>query len=283
MHPGHIVAAAAKLSHAGMLRAGQGHPVHEPTVSGGPIGAPGGEKEHAAVLVGPLCAFLAADEPVAAALLARMDEYAQRRSGRPRPTTAAAAAASGAVTSAAYYGGDAMLASPSMAGGPMPSTPFAQAAGIMHTMPGMGGYPPTALPGPYAHPPTIPGSSASASYVPGTPLASLGTPLAAQGGMYGPSAGMLALPTPTSAGLTGGPAPTPMTASVGDFLRGHASPQEKENVLALLATLQDLQRRLGIAPAAPQGPRGAPLAEGSDSLVLDLGPRLHVGIRFYVS
>jgi hypothetical protein len=84
-----------------------------------------------------------------------------------------------------------------------------------------------------------------------------------------------------AAGLTSH-APTPVPHSVGEFLRTAATPGERDNLMLLLQALAETQSRLGV----PQPPPGSAAAlsggDGTDSLVLHLGPKLRAGIRFFV-
>jgi len=242
---GRVKAAATALHRAGGLLA----PAAAASPAGGRVAAvdASGEKEHAAVLVTPLAAFLTCDEATSSALLMRMDAFAQKRSGRARP--------------------------------PMPPTVPGAGASMMTMMGAPGG----GYDGGYG------GGDAAGALPPAfhTPHVALPSPMAmaSPGGMAA-GAGMMSMLSVGASPPAAVPAATPMTASVGDFMRSHATPQEKEHLLALLATLQDFQRRTGVPQVAlaggARGPGGA-LADGSDSLVISLGPRLQVGVRFYVS
>jgi len=80
-------------------------------------------------------------------------------------------------------------------------------------------------------------------------------------------------------GAASAPQP-PLSASVGEWLQnGQATAAERENLALLMRTLQDFEARTGV----PQPARSAGgVAEGADSVVVSLGPRLKVGLRIYV-
>lgn len=230
-----VKAAVTALHRAGGLLA----PAAAASPAGGRAAAvdASGEKEHAAVLVTPLAAFLTCDEATSSALLVRMDAFAQKRSGRARPPMPGAGASMMMATPGGAYDGYA-----GDGAGPLP---------------------------PAFH----------------TPHVALPSPMTSPSGMAA-AAGMMSMLSVGASPPSAAPAATPMTASVGDFMRTHATHQEKEHLLALLATLQEFQRRTGVPQVAlAGGARGAggALADGSDSLIISLGPRLQVGVRFYVS
>ena len=88
------------------------------------------------------------------------------------------------------------------------------------------------------------------------------------------------------AGGFGGAAPSgapPLSSSVGEWVAAQATAAERENLALLGRALQDFAARTGVPQAAPPAPgSGGSVAEGADSLVLSLGPRLKVGLRVYV-
>jgi hypothetical protein len=73
-------------------------------------------------------------------------------------------------------------------------------------------------------------------------------------------------------------ADAPLAASVGEWLRCHATQAERENLVALMGVLSDFQVRRGIT--APLGAAAA-VSQGGDSVVIPLGPSLKVGLRIY--
>ena len=224
-------------------------------------------KEHAAVLVAPLAFLLTADEPAAASMLAAMDEQAQRRTGHARPPTMGGGVPGMldmSLSNIAYGAHPQVVATtPMRGGGALSAAGFGspppqhatfqqqqqqqqQAAALLSSSIAMGGMPNY-------------GSSVLGGFAP------------SQGGMFA---------THASA--------APVARSVGDFLRTHATGSERDNLVSLLSTVVDFEQRLGIpqphgASAAGVGAGGTALGEGADSCVIALGPRLRVGLRFYVT
>ena len=89
------------------------------------------------------------------------------------------------------------------------------------------------------------------------------------GGRAGPFGGAVA------------PGAPPLSSSVGEGVSAQATAAERENLALLGRALQDFAARTGVPQAAPPA-LGSSVAEGADSLVLNLGPRLKVGLRIYV-
>lgn len=209
-----------------------------------------GAKDHAAVLVHPLATYLASEDTVAFNMLLRLDEFAQQRSGRPRPPTLLADGVPPGMT-------------PGYGGGPLTATLGTMPWGAHTLTPGVMGTPMR---------PGVPGAMMTMS-------AAFG---AASPGVFGGGSALTAAATlPPYGGTALGPPRTsaPVSTSVGDFLRLHATPREKENLLVLLQAIGDVETRSGVL----QPPRSSmAAAEGGDSLVMNLGPRLRAGLRFYV-
>lgn len=241
-------------------------------VAGGAGAAP-----HAAIAVYAVATFLTCEEPAAHAMLLRLDDYARARSGSARPGPAGAS----------------VPPTPSHGRGPAPhslpatgaygASPFASAHGrYAHPPPVM---PPAsalgtpARPAPaYAPAPSMPSTPAVAAAmglglpVPSLPASVASTPA---GGSHG--AGRGASRGAAGALAAGLPAAAPPTGTVADYLAsGAATPQEREAMHSFLAALAAFEARMGLPPSKPGS------GEGSDALVLPLGPNLKVGIRFYV-
>lgn len=213
-----------------------------------------GEREHAAILALPLAQFLTRDEPTATQMLIAVDEMASHRSGRVRPPVPGGAGGGGfgGGSSGGGYGGG-------YDGGGVGATPLPAGS--------FGGFG-AASPAPFS------GFAQSAAF---------GTP--ARGGFASSailSSGMSGVGG--RAGAYGGAAPAgapPLSSSVGEWVAAQATAAERENLALLGRALQDFAARTGVPQAAPPAV-GATVADGADSLVLCLGPRLKVGLRVYV-
>ena len=203
--------------------------------------------EHAAILTDPLASFLVAPDDLAMALLAQVDEMSHSRSGRMRPPTHTAGS-----SSTTFMGGTSTTTINGGGGGGGAWGTGSLAASVV-----MGGG----------------GSSMSAS----------STAAAAAAAARG-----LVTPQRTSSLMTGGGnsssnrfgagASASLPASLGDWMRRHATDGERNNLVALMGLLADFQARNGL----PSLPLSAGGSEGADTVVVPLGPSLKVGLRVYV-
>jgi hypothetical protein len=136
---------------------------------------------------------------------------------------------------------------------------------------------PAAIPAPMAVPffsPPVPGAYVPAGMMPmpSTPMGGTMQGFASRGG-HTASAGV-----PAAFGATAPAAAAPIPASVGEYLRTFASFNEKENLMSFLGLVSEYEQRLGL----PQTHTAVSVSEGGESLVINLGPHLKAGIRFFV-
>jgi hypothetical protein len=231
----------------------------------------GDPKEHAAILVAPLAFLLTADEASAAAVLAAMDEQSQRRTGHARPAAMSAFPLQPLDASLANFQlqqqQQLMLQQQQQQALAMQGAPGGWST-PMRASPGAGG---GLLGSPQHHPQML--------YPPQQQSAAA---LTASSYFMGGGA-----PTPGGGALAAYPRTAPVPRSVGDFLRTQATGLERDNLVSLLSTVVDFEQRLGLpqphGAMSASANAGAIIPEGGDSCILALGPRLRIGLRFYVA